>query len=287
MNFNEKYSKLKDLFEENLYKFLDTIDGEKNLVDSMKYSVLAGGKRIRPVIMLAISEILGIKESEIMPFAIAVELIHTYSLIHDDLPCMDNDDYRRGKPTNHKVYGEGVALLAGDALLNLAYEICFRNSLDITKLNASRLISTFCGYRGMIGGQALDIKSESAKIDTETLLKIHEGKTVKMFMVACLVPSCLCGDVYMSNLREYAYNLGYLFQITDDILDVTSQREVLGKTINKDASFGKLTYVTAYGLDGAIKKSKEYHLRAVNSIKDIKGSDFLVMLADYVLDRKN
>ncbi len=284
MNFDN----LKLAFEEELYNFIDGISGgDQTLMDAMRYSVKAGGKRIRPILMLKTAEMLGAQKSEVMPFAIAIELIHTYSLIHDDLPCMDNDDLRRGKPTNHKVYGEAMAVLAGDALLNLAYEILFRNVSGINKINASRMLSRFAGFSGMIGGQACDVRNEGKTYSEETLNYIHQNKTGKLITASVLVASCLAGDKYIVNLKDYGENLGLLFQITDDILDFTSSNEELGKTINKDQNSGKLTFVTLYG----IEKAKEIAIttcnNAINAIKDIAGSEFLVDFAKFVLNRKS
>ncbi len=287
MNFNEKYLHYKEIVEKELHKYLDNlVNVEENLISSMKYSVFIGGKRIRPVIMLAVSETLGVDFKEVLPFAVAIELIHTYSLIHDDLPCMDNDDYRRGNLTNHKVYGEAMALLSGDALLNLAYEIAFRNVNSIYKINSARLLSSYSGYLGMIGGQAIDINSiTNSNIDT--LLKMHEGKTVKLIQASTLIPSCLAKDKYIDKLRDFGYNLGLLFQITDDILDVVSTKEELGKSINKDANSGKFTFVTAYTLDGAKQQLEKYYNNAKQSISEITNNEFLLDLVDYVKNRKN
>ncbi len=287
MNFNEKYAQYKSVIESELHRYLDNlVDVSKTLTESMKYSVFAGGKRIRPVLMLAISEALGVDFKDVLPFAVAVELIHTYSLIHDDLPCMDNDDLRRGKPTNHKVYGEATALLSGDALLNLAYEICFRNVSNIFKINSARILSLHAGYTGMIGGQAIDINCQN-NTSVETLLKMHEGKTVKLLMACTMIPSCLKQDKYIEKMRDFGYNIGYLFQITDDILDEISTTEELGKTVKKDVKSGKFTFVTAYGVEGAKKACHEYYLKAKDCLSGIENNEFLLELVDYIASRKN
>ncbi len=287
MNFKEKYDYYKSIVETELHKYLDNLQViDKSLIDAMKYSVFAGGKRIRPVIMLAISDILKVDFKDVLPFCVSVELIHTYSLIHDDLPCMDNDDLRRGKPTNHKVFGEAIALLSGDALLNLAYEICFRNVSSVYKINSARILSSHCGYQGMIGGQAIDINSENNP-SVDNLLKMHEGKTVKLLMACTMIPSCLRQDKYLEKLRDFGYNLGYLFQITDDILDVTSTTQELGKTANKDVKEGKYTFVTAYGVDGAKLACQDYYAKAKSCLDGIEDNGFLLELLDYVKNRKN
>ena len=288
MNFNTNYQFTKDLFEKELYAFIDKLSlSDEVLIEAIKYSVKAGGKRIRPVLMIETAKLLGVSNEEIMPFAISIELIHTYSLIHDDLPAMDNDDYRRGKLTNHKVYGEAMAILAGDALLNLAYETMLRASLSINKMNATRLISRFAGYTGMIGGQATDVRYEGKPLDEEVLKFIHANKTGKLLTASVLAPSCIAGDVYIENLRQYGENLGMLFQVTDDILDATSTTDVLGKTVLKDAKSNKLTFVSLYGVDKAKQLALNYYNNAINSIKNVSGNDFLHGLAEYVLQRKS
>lgn len=288
MNFNTNYQFTKDLFEKELYAFIDKLSlSDEVLIEAIKYSVKAGGKRIRPVLMIETAKLLGVSIEEIMPFAISIELIHTYSLIHDDLPAMDNDDYRRGKLTNHKVYGEAMAILAGDALLNLAYETMLRASLSINKMNATRLISRFAGYTGMIGGQATDVRYEGKPLDEEVLKFIHANKTGKLLTASVLAPSCIAGDVYIENLRQYGENLGMLFQVTDDILDATSTTDVLGKTVLKDAKSNKLTFVSLYGVDKAKQLALNYYNNAINSIKNVSGNDFLLGLAEYVLQRKS
>ena len=288
MNFNTNYQFTKDLFEKELYAFIDKLSlSDEVLIEAIKYSVKAGGKRIRPVLMIETAKLLGVSIEEIMPFAISIELIHTYSLIHDDLPAMDNDDYRRGKLTNHKVYGEAMAILAGDALLNLAYETMLRASLSINKMNATRLISRFAGYTGMIGGQATDVRYEGKPLDEEVLKFIHANKTGKLLTASVLAPSCIAGDVYIENLRQYGENLGMLFQVTDDILDATYTTDVLGKTVLKDAKSNKLTFVSLYGVDKAKQLALNYYNNAINSIKNVSGNDFLLGLAEYVLQRKS
>ena len=287
MNFKEQYDYYKNIIDDELHKYLDNLQVvDKKLNDAMRYSVFAGGKRIRPVIMLAISQMLNVDFKDVLPFAVSVELIHTYSLIHDDLPCMDNDDLRRGKPTNHKVFGEALALLAGDALLNLAYEICFRNVNTIYKINSARILSSFSGYLGMIGGQAVDI-DDNKEQSLEVLQKMHEGKTVKLLMACTMIPSCLRQDKHLEKLRDFGYNLGYLFQITDDILDVLATTKDLGKTANKDSENGKFTFVTFYGVNGAKNVCEEYYKKAKNCLDGIENNEFLLQLLDFIKNRNN
>ena len=289
MNFTEKYNAYKTYFEAELYnKIAEINSAEPTLKEAMIYSVKNGGKRIRPVIMLATAEMLGIDEKDVLSFCIAIECIHTYSLIHDDLPAMDNDDLRRGKPTNHKVYGEAMAILAGDALLNYAFELILRRVNDKNSISAGRLLALYSGSFGMIGGQALDILCENLPINenSEKLLNdIHNNKTGRLLSASVLVPSCLAGNRWFDELSMYGKNLGLLFQITDDILDFTSTPETLGKSVNKDQNSNKLTFVTLFGLDSAKKMAKISYDNGVNSVKNLDGSEFLVELLGYVRDR--
>jgi geranylgeranyl diphosphate synthase type II len=252
----------------------------------MKYSLLAGGKRIRPVLMLMVADVLEVEKNLVMPFALAIEYIHTYSLIHDDLPDMDNDDYRRGKLTNHKVYGNAMAILAGDALLNKAYEIILRNVNNVYSINAGRLLSMYAGSFGMVGGQAYDINSDLYDKNLDTLKLIHDKKCGKLIEACALIPSCFKGDLFFNELKNYGANLGLLFQITDDILDNNSNIEELGKSTLKDVNSNKLTYYTLLGEEGAKKMASDVYNEAVNSVKDIPNSEILVDFATYVLQRR-
>ncbi|MBO7215033.1 MAG: polyprenyl synthetase family protein [Clostridia bacterium] len=287
MNFNKRFNDYKEIFEEALKNRIETLNSSnETLKDAMVYSLTVGGKRIRPVIMLAVAEVLCVDLNKVLPFAVAIECIHTYSLIHDDLPSMDNDDLRRGKPTNHKVYGEAMAILAGDALLNYAYELLLRSVTDNNSLSAARMLALYAGAFGMVGGQALDILSENTAKNEEILYKIHENKTGKLLLASTLVPSCLAGNECFDKLSEYGKNLGLLFQVTDDILDVVSSALKLGKSINKDADENKLTFVTLYGLEGAKKYADKYYEKAKNAIENIEDNEFLVGLLDFVKDRE-
>ncbi len=289
MNFTEKYNEYKTYFEKELYDKISTINSaEPTLKEAMIYSVKNGGKRIRPVIMLATADVLGVDREAVLSYSIALECIHTYSLIHDDLPAMDNDDLRRGKPTNHKVYGEAMAILAGDALLNYAFELILRRVNDLNSISAGRLLALYAGAFGMIGGQALDILSENSPVtnNSEKLLNdIHSNKTGRLLSASVLVPSCLSNNKLFNELSIYGKNLGLLFQITDDILDFTSSVETLGKSINKDKNSNKLTFVTLYGLENAKIKAQYCYDEGVNSIKDVEGAEFLIELLGFVKDR--
>lgn len=250
--FNEKYEGYHGYFNEHLNKFCsEIITVPEVLGESMKYSLTLGGKRIRPVLMYAVGEVLGVEKEKLTPFACALECIHTYSLIHDDLPEMDNDDFRRGKPSNHKVFGTANAVLAGDGLLNTAYSNlfseCFKGSEYIS---AAKFICDAAGIYGMIAGQSADILHENDEEPNEGVLEyIYENKTAKLLMAAVTVPSVLCGGAYYSELKLFGKQLGFLFQLTDDILDASGNFEMLGKTTGKDEAEGKLTAVKLYGID--------------------------------------
>lgn len=286
MKFIDKYNNYKNYFETELYKKIDNLsNANETLISAMKYSVKAGGKRVRPTLMLMTASVLCVNFEEIMPFAIALELIHTYSLIHDDLPSFDNDDYRRGKLTNHKVYGENVAILAGDALLNLAYEICFRNIEGVASINASRILSMFAGYQGMIDGQANDILF-NGDLNEDLLYKIHQNKTGKLITCATIIPSCFCEDKYFIELKNFGEKLGLLFQITDDILDATSTLEDLGKTPNKDEEQNKLTFVNLYGLEKSKELAKKVYNEGLEILNLIEDSEILKDFLTYVYERK-
>jgi geranylgeranyl diphosphate synthase type II len=223
-------------------------------VQAAQYSLMGGGKRIRPIIMLLVSEMLSVNREEILPYACAVEMIHTYSLIHDDLPCMDDDTMRRGRPTCHVQFSEATALLAGDALLNSAYELIFGQcvSNDPGRCQAGAYIAECAGIRGMIGGQSEDISSDAKSMTAEGLYSLHKKKTGALIKASVMVPYFLqnnktahpeTGDI----LESFAENLGLSFQIKDDLLDVSSTSEKMGKTVGKDEKFGKATFVTLFG----------------------------------------
>ena len=230
-------------------------------VKASLYSLTAGGKRIRPCLMYITGRMLGCDIDEVLPFAKALEMIHTYSLIHDDLPAMDNDDLRRGKPTCHKAFGEGIALLAGDNLLNRAYEILFDSCLsgDMRKIRAASQIASKAGISGMIGGQSIDLDSEGKTITLETLYELQEEKTGALLSAACVTPCYLAGVTpeVKSVIQEFSEHLGLMFQIQDDILDVKADPEKLGKSVGKDERDGKATFVTLLGLEEAKNKLDE------------------------------
>jgi len=258
VGFNEQYNKYLSAFENALNNYLDSFSFKpQTLTDSMRYSLLIGGKRVRPVLMLSTAEMLGVKEEDVINFAIAVEMIHTYSLIHDDLPAMDNDDFRRGKPSNHKVFGEAGAILAGDALLNEAYTICLRESRKGEKFAlAGEYLSECAGAAGMIAGQVADLENERRTSFTEDDLNfIYRHKTGKLLTAPVAIASIIADNKSFFELEQFGYEFGRLFQMTDDILDVVGSFKDLGKSVGKDKDEDKLTCVKVYGLDEAMIKA--------------------------------
>lgn len=244
-----------ELIEKNLDEFLP-VEYPNEIFDSMRYSVLAKGKRLRPVMCLEACRIFGGNIEDAIPTACAIEMLHVQSLIHDDLPCMDNDDFRRGKPTNHKVYGEATATLAGDALLSFAPQVILHNSKNLSDSTKLKLIDEFCqaaGVYGIIGGQVVDIDSEGKKISPETLNYIHTHKTADMFKFALRAGAIIAGatDEQIKDMTDFGQALGFAFQICDDILDETSTFEELGKTIGKDKAANKPTYTALFGIEKA------------------------------------
>lgn len=266
---------------------------QKTVVDAMKYSIEAGGKRLRPMIMLMTAKLLGLDEAETMPFACALEMIHTYSLIHDDLPSMDNDDLRRGKPTNHKVYGEAMAILAGDGLLNLAAETVSKTetaTLPERKLKAIGELFSASGFGGMIGGQVVDLESEGKRISPEEMQTIHLMKTGALIRAAGRIPCALAGasEEDTKAITDYCDNLGVAFQICDDLLDVYGTTEELGKAVGSDEQNEKSTYVTLFGKEKAEELMREHTEKAKESLSRFgEKAEELILLAEYLTGRKN
>lgn len=288
--FESRYGGYLSKFNAYLEEYAERFTTKPEILGkSMKYSLLNGGKRIRPVLLLALSDVLGVPDEDALPFALALEMIHTYSLIHDDLPAMDNDDFRRGKPSNHKKFGEGNAVLAGDGLLNTAYGICFQECLKGERqTRASVLLCECAGVGGMIGGQSADLACEGkTTLTEEELIYIYENKTGKLLLASVLPASILSGNRYYFELGRFGYNLGMLFQITDDILDEEGEFEKLGKTIGKDERAGKATSVRFYGLGGAKVRADMYAANCYAVLDGIDGDvAFLRDLVTYVRGRE-
>jgi len=264
------------------------------LHESIRYSLLAGGKRIRPILTIAASEAAGHSPAALLPVACAFEFIHTYSLIHDDLPAMDNDNFRRGKPTNHKVYGDGMAILAGDGLQTMAFEWCSRADLvnDIDPYVQVQIIAELAlgsGNDGMVGGQVMDIQAENQDVELAELQNIHAHKTGKLIRASVRAGALLSGAnvTQFDLLTGYAEDIGLAFQIADDVLNVTGTREELGKDANTDAERGKQTYPSFYGLEGAKKLAQECADRAIGRLASFDGkADPLRGIAQYIVSRR-
>jgi geranylgeranyl diphosphate synthase type II len=266
-------------------------EGTQGLIEAMRYSLLAGGKRFRPVLALATAESLGIDPELLLPAAAALELIHTYSLIHDDLPAMDDDDLRRGKPTCHKAFGEDAAILAGDALFAEAVRLVCERQTGGSQVQIGILseISRATGVGGMVGGQFLDLRD--AGLDSaESLRRVHLLKTGRLIgaCVHCALILAPPDAGIAANYRTFADELGLLFQIVDDILDEVGNETLLGKAVGADARLGKATYVSVHGLDRARELADERHRRALELLEHIPGpTRDLASLADHVFERQN
>lgn len=280
------------LVEKELSGILSRCDANKQvLFDAMNYSVDAGGKRIRPVLLLEFNRICGGNIEDALPFACAMEMIHTYSLIHDDLPCMDDDDMRRGKPSCHKAFGEANALLAGDALLNLAFEtmLSSKGNIDAAlKLKAASAIGRFSGVEGMIGGQVIDLQNEGKEISEELLLTLYRDKTAGLLRAASTAGVILAGgsQEMIKAADSFAEKLGLAFQIIDDILDCVGDEKLLGKPIGSDNKNNKTTFVTFHGIDGARKEALKLTSDAVSALDIFEDTTFLIQLSDYLCTRK-
>lgn len=294
MNFKEELKNRVVNIENLLNEYMPKVEGyQKTIFDSMNYSLKAGGKRLRPILTLEACKLVGGNEKDAYPFAVAIEMIHTYSLIHDDLPALDNDDLRRGRKTNHKVYGEAMAILAGDGLLNYAYEIMLRESLSKGEpekyLKAINEIAKASGIYGMIGGQVVDIESEGKSIDMEKLDFIHMNKTAAI-IIGCMRAGAIIGgasEEELENVTKYAKNIGLSFQIVDDILDIVGDESKLGKKVGSDIDNEKSTYPSLIGLEKSKETANKLIAEAKMSIDYInKDSEFLNNLADYIVDRE-
>ncbi|MFC4078216.1 polyprenyl synthetase family protein [Salinithrix halophila] len=283
--------------EEKLGEYVKEAPGvPKSLKEAMTYSLMAGGKRLRPTLVLATAEALGGEEAKALPFACAVEMIHTYSLIHDDLPSMDNDDYRRGRLTNHKVYGEAMAILAGDALLTKAFGVMAEGALDAglpgeTALNLIREGAVRAGAEGMVGGQVKDIQGENGKLELEHLQDIHRSKTGDLITFSVRMGALVANatENQLITLTGYAERLGLAFQIQDDVLDVVGDREKLGKPVGSDEEKNKATYPALLGLAASrdwVRNLVEEAKELVRSEPGIRGARLLA-IADYLVSRES
>lgn len=289
--FKDYLASSKQHIEQWLGEVLSSPNQEfKPLYESMSYSLMQGGKRIRPILSKAVLEMLHKDPADYKEFLCAMECIHTYSLVHDDLPAMDNDDYRRGNLTNHKVYGDGMAILAGDGLLTYAFQLCSKNTTASAeqKIKAIQCLATAAGPEGMVGGQAFDLLSEGKHIPLEELKVLHSGKTGALFNAAIELGLILSNadQAKYAAYMTYANCLGLLFQITDDILDVTGTIEELGKTPGSDIRQDKSTYVSLLGLDEARNEAHVVAQKAHAALATIDDdTHILSAIIDYLLDR--
>ncbi|SDY89198.1 polyprenyl synthetase family protein [Tindallia californiensis] len=278
---------------------LETYIGEHQSVneevfEAMKYSLFAGGKRLRPVFSLAVCELLGKEPKQAIPYACALEMIHTYSLVHDDLPAMDNDEMRRGKPTNHIIYGEGIAILAGDGLLNKAYEIMIDHTLKLENpsfgLKAMKSIADASGTNGMIGGQTADLLNEGKKVDERTLAYIHHNKTGALIAAALKAGSYMAevDDDEAEGWERIGYALGLAFQIQDDLLDIEGNTSEMGKPAGSDERNKKMTYPALYGIEASRERMDELTKEVQMFLKPYgEKSNFLVMLTSALMNRRS
>ncbi len=290
-NYKEKYNKYLSMVNDRFESLLTSSTyGDDIVCQAMKYSVENGGKRIRPILVLEACNLCGGDIESALDMACALEMIHTYSLIHDDLPCMDDDDMRRGKPSCHIKFGEEYALLAGDALLTYSFRVVAGSNVSPEKIvKAMKVLSDYAGYNGMIGGQVVDLRSEGKTIDYDRLKTMHALKTGAL--IKCAVElGCICAgadEEKTNQLLEYAEKLGLAFQIVDDILDVIGNEEELGKPIGSDKASDKTTYVTLFGLETAQEMANKTTQEAKNAISNFKDNEFLITLADTLATRKS
>ena len=267
--------------------FIDDTQPQQRLFEAMRYSLLAGGKRIRPVLVLEFCRLCGGDWQKALPFAAAIEMVHTYSLIHDDLPCMDNDDYRRGRLTNHKVFGEAEAILAGDALLTAAFDTAAHADASAeARVSAIGILASCAGEKGMVGGQILDMEGEKKQLDEQGVQDIHSRKTGALIAAACCMGVAAAGGTakQMDAANRYAQALGLAFQIRDDMLDVLGDASKLGKAVHADGS--KNTFVSVYGLDACGKWIAEENAKAMEALQVFSDTAFLTELTSQLASRE-
>ena len=295
MNFNEQREQKVMEIERVLRRYLPKEEGyQKLIMEAMEYNLMAGGKRLRPMMMQETYKMFGGNSKIIEPFMAALEMIHTYSLVHDDLPSMDNDDYRRGRKTTHIVYGEGMAVLTGDALLNYAVETAGKafdmepeQSYLIGK--AMQILGKKAGIYGMIGGQVVDVESAGAQIDHQVIRFIYELKTCALIEAAMMIGAVLAGasDEEVAELENIARKVGMAFQIQDDILDITSTNEVLGKPVHSDEKNEKTTYVTLAGYEKAKEEVERLSIEAILELENLhKQNSYLMCLIEKLIHRE-
>ena len=294
VNFKDELKKRTEEAESTLRKYLPEEAGfAKTMAEAMNYSMTAGGKRLRPILIREMYRLFGVEGDLCEPFMAAMEMIHTHSLVHDDLPALDNDDYRRGRLTTHKVYGEAMGVLSGVALLNRAYEVMLM-SFSMTEdkervIKAMRIMSDRTGLNGMLGGQSVDVENDGKPLSREMLDYIYENKTSALIEASMMTGAVLAGadEQELLVIRQAASDIGLAFQIQDDILDVTSSQEELGKPVHSDEKNNKVTYVSLMGAEKASRKVKELSDHAVEMIRSLDREDeFLVLLVESLVSRR-
>ena len=290
LDYAKKYNEYLAIFNQQLNIAIKSVQengAPEILSQAMDYAVSGGGKRVRPVLLYASAELLGLDLASVNEFAVAIECIHSYSLVHDDLPSMDNDDYRRGKLSTHKKFGEAYGILTGDSLLNFAFEYCLsKKDFSNNDANALKLLANYAGTFGMIAGQVYDLQNEkSNNLSEQTLYNIYENKTAKLLTAPLLISSILANNVYYDELKEFGYHLGIMFQISDDIMDVEGSVESIGKTPNKDIIEDKLTSIKVFTLNGAKERREFHYKKCLEQLNKIKNSNFLRIFCKNMFER--
>ena len=294
MNVKERLADYAEMTDEGLEKYLAKVDCmQKSVIDAARYSLFAGGKRIRPALVMEFCRVCGKEPETALPVACAIEMMHTFSLIHDDLPCMDNDDMRRGKPSCHRAFGEATALLAGDALAMLPFQIIAEAGLKQTlpqysALQIIKLLGELSGVWGMIGGQTIDLQNENTKPDASVILEMYRMKTGALLEFCCKA-GCIAAQAGITKqvaAGSFGQRLGLAFQIIDDILDVTADEGLLGKPVGSDAESGKYTFVNAVGLEKAKLRAAELSRQAKEFLAEFEDNEFLSELCDLLLERR-
>lgn len=294
MNFQDKLKQRTEQVEEMIMQYLPKEEGfAKSMAEAINYSMCAGGKRLRPMLILETARLFGGDLEIVKPFMAGMEMIHTHSLIHDDLPAIDNDDYRRGRPTTHKIYGEAMGVLSGAALLNYAYETMFRaftlGKEDVKVAKALRIMAEKTGIYGMLGGQSVDVENDGKPIKKEMLDYIYEHKTSALIEASMMCGAVLAGadDSQVTKIEKAARNIGLAFQIQDDILDVTSTSEELGKPVHSDEKNHKVTYVTLFGIEEASRQVRVLSEEAVSILDSLEEkNEFLNELIRELISRR-
>ena len=288
-NYDAKYAEYLTYFNNCLDKRLLTLDKTTSsiITDAMIYAVAGGGKRVRPVLCFAVADMLGISLKEVEVYALAIEMIHSYSLVHDDLPAMDNDDYRRGKLSTHKKFGEAFGVLAGDALLNFAFEYALsKENFSLTDAKALKFLAICAGSSGMIGGQTLDLLNEkNDNVNEDDLYKIYINKTSKLLVAPIIIASIFADKDYSDKLSEYGLNLGVMFQISDDIIDEKGDKSNIGKTPGKDKVQDKLTSIKTFGFEGSLHQLKYHYDKCLNIISEFDNNQFLLEFTQKMFER--